>query len=102
MTLRRRPPTVVQIFAGPIPPPPASSLVESPVGSHIGTDPRDPGNSLLVTRIVDSSLNIWTVVAGRIYQNGVLDPVTSGVVLLLYYYAPATSSGARFVYQENS
>jgi hypothetical protein len=33
----------------------------------------------------DTSGNVWTVSAGQIYRNGVVDPVTAQVTLLLYY-----------------
>ena len=36
-------------------------------------------------QIVDANGNVYTVSGGQIYRNGVVDPVTAGVTLLLYY-----------------
>jgi hypothetical protein len=46
------------------------------------------------TQLVDGAGNIWTVVGGVIYENGLAQGVTQQVILLLYY------GGA--IYQENS
>lgn len=46
------------------------------------------------TELIDNSGNLWTVVSGVIYENGVAAGVSSNVILLLWY------NGA--IYQENS
>jgi hypothetical protein len=45
------------------------------------------------SQIVDAGANVWTVVGEQVYKGGVVDPVTGGVILLLYY------NGS--IYQEN-
>jgi hypothetical protein len=45
------------------------------------------------TQIVDSTGTVWKLVSGQVSKNNVIDPVTSGVILLLYYN--------NVVYQEN-
>jgi hypothetical protein len=46
------------------------------------------------TDITDNSGNVWTLASGLIYQNGVQDPNSSSVVLLLWYQ--------NALYQENT
>ncbi len=46
------------------------------------------------TQIIDAQNNVWTLASGLIYRNGVQDPVSSNVILLLTYNG--------LLYQENS
>jgi hypothetical protein len=66
-------------------------------------DPRTPSPSGATipsaTEIVDTSQNVWVVSGGQIYQNGLVDPITANVTLLLYYNGiiyQETSSGAWY------
>jgi len=61
----------------------ASNLTPSASGTTIPS----------ATQIVDSALNVWTVVSGVVYKNAAAAGVSANVTLLLYY------SGA--IYQEN-
>jgi hypothetical protein len=61
----------------------SASQTGSPNGSTI------PG----VNQLIDSQLNIWTVVSGVVYKNGATAGFTSEVTVLLYY--------SGFIFQEN-
>jgi hypothetical protein len=66
----------------------------------VSADPRSPSangsTEPSLEQLVDSSRNVWTIGAtgGTIYKNGVKDPTSANVVLLLYYDG--------VIYQENS
>jgi hypothetical protein len=77
--------------APPAPPPAPPAPPPAPPAPPPAPPTAYPGQG----QIIDSSGNVWTVTTGgQIAKNGVVDPVTNSVILLLYYN--------NLVYQETT
>jgi hypothetical protein len=77
--------------APPAPPPAPPAPPPAPPAPPPDPPTAYPGQG----QIIDSSGNVWTVTTGgQIAKNGVVDPVTNSVILLLYYN--------NLVYQETT
>jgi hypothetical protein len=68
--------------------PPDGAAADDVVSSEAGTKKESACGATVppASEIVDASGDVWTLTAsGQIARNGLVDPVTNGVVLLLYF-----------------